>query len=76
MPGEMTINEVKSAKKELQSEILSLVKRFEADTATKLGYVSLERDSDKYYDEVPDLAEEDKYKPIRKVEVSMDIDVI
>ena len=72
----MTINEVKSAKRDLQSEILSLVKRFEADTSTKIGYISLERDSDKYYDEAPVMADEEKYKPIRKIEISMDIDVI
>ena len=72
--GSMTIAEVKDAKMELQNEILRMVKRFESETGTRLGYINVERNSDNYYDEAP--VEEKRGKTIKSVEVSMDIDVI
>ena len=39
----MTIKEVKKAKIELESAILDLMKKFEKDTGTKLGYIETER---------------------------------
>ena len=77
MAKSMTIKEVRKAKIELESAILDLMKKFEKDTGTKLGYIETER-KHKNAETKGALPEPyEPYKgPISNVNVNMSLDAI
>ena len=72
--GNMTIKEVKTAKKSLENAILLLMQDFEEETGVYTGYISLERKHDDRDVAAPERPE--KKGRIDKIQVSMDLDLI
>lgn len=72
----MTIVEVKKRKIKLEQDILALVNDFEKETGVFAGYINFQRDYDE--DSMGPVKERkmEKKKPVKNVEVSMDLDFI
>jgi len=68
----MTIEEVKKAKIQFEKEILEKIKSFESDTGVRIGYISLDRETD---EGVPTPAMEQR-GPVINVDASMELDLV
>jgi hypothetical protein len=74
--ADLTIKQVKEKKIELEEAITKLMKDFEKETGTRLGYVSIERKRDKKEKQAMPESFNPKKREIVTVEVNMDIDLV
>jgi predicted small secreted protein len=68
----VTIEEVKKAKIQLEKDILKLVKGFESDNGVRISYINMERKRDEKTEAPVDV----ERGPIINVDANMELDLV
>ena len=71
-----TIDDVKKAKVDLESEVLSKILAFEKDYGVRLTYISIQRESEGGTCVAPARPDAPKYNKPTSVDINMDLDII